>query len=37
MLTKTDKIKLSVLGFYVLAITVLCIWNATNNGIHPGV
>ena len=37
MLTKMDKIKLSVLSGVVLSVTLLITYNVLYTGIHPGV
>jgi len=37
MLTKVDKIKLSILSGVVLSVTILVVYNIFNTGIHPGV
>ncbi len=37
MLTKADKVKLSVLSGVVLSVTLLIVYNIFNTGIHPGV
>ena len=37
MLTKADKVKLSVLSGVVLSVTILIVYNILHTGIHPGV
>jgi len=37
MLTKADKVKLSVLSGIVLSVTLLIVYNVFYTGIHPGV